>query len=67
MRELTPIDPDILRNLEEEARKVAGSLTYIMDNLRNSLYAVSNQQLRFKWCLQHVSLTVSTHAQRGLL
>ena len=38
---LPPLDPRVLRDLERDAKKVAGSLNYIMDNLHNSLHAVS--------------------------
>lgn len=44
-KELAPIDPNVLHNLERQAQKVAASLVYIMDNLRNSLHAVSSPNL----------------------
>ena len=40
-RPLSPVDPNALRDLELQAKKVASSLDYIMENLHNSLHAVS--------------------------
>lgn len=39
---LIPLDPRVLRDLEKQARKIASNLEYIMDNLHNSLHAVSH-------------------------
>ena len=38
---LEPLDPKVLRDVELQARKVAASLDFIMDNLHHSLHAVS--------------------------
>ena len=35
------MDPNVLLDLEKQAHKIASNLDYIMDNLRNSLHAVS--------------------------
>ena len=35
------IDPDVLGDLERRAKVIAGNLNHVMDNLRNSLHAVS--------------------------
>ena len=35
------MDPNVLLDLEKQAHKIAANLDYIMDNLRNSLHAVS--------------------------
>ena len=40
-RPLSPLDPNAVRDLELQAKKVASSLDYIMENLHNSLHAVS--------------------------
>ena len=38
---MTPIDPGALLEIEKSARHVATEMSHVMDNLRNSLYAVS--------------------------
>ena len=39
-RHITPIDPGVLVEIERQAQTVAVELSYVMDNLRNSLHAV---------------------------
>ena len=46
-RPLSPVDPNALRDLELQAKKVASSLDYIMENLHNSLHAVSKYIFMF--------------------
>ena len=38
---MAPIDPGALLEMEKSARHVATEMLHVMDNLRNSLYAVS--------------------------
>lgn len=38
---MAPIDPGALLEMEKSARGIATEMTHVMDNLRNSLYAVS--------------------------
>jgi hypothetical protein len=38
---VTPIDPGALLEMEKSARQVATEMSHVMDNLRNSLFAVS--------------------------
>ena len=44
-RWVAPIDPGALLEMEKSAKHVATELSHVMDNLRNSLYAVSKKKL----------------------
>ena len=44
-RGLLPVDPGVLLDLEQHAQVVARDLCHVMDNLRNSLHAVSTHHL----------------------
>jgi len=42
-RRIAPIDPGVLLEIESSAKHVAADLVHVMENLRNSLHAVSKK------------------------
>ena len=56
------LDPNVLRDLEKQAREVASNLEYIMDNLHNSLHAVRESVCIYTWKI----MTVCVYSRVGL-
>ena len=59
-----PIDPQILNDLEIRAQLVAANLSQVMDNLRNSLHAVSSVVQHYD-SIQLIKVKVCPH-QRSI-